>query len=123
MIKTPLIKTPRRRFLLPLAFFWFAASVWAHAILVRSSPSTNQIIDRRNVSIELDFNSRVDGKRSRLVLIGPDGRRQALDVRQSSQETILAQPGDLGPGGYVLHWQILAEDGHITQGDVPFQVK
>ena len=116
-------KIARRHLVVMAAFVSFAASLWAHAILVHSKPSTNQIIDRRNVSIELDFNSRVDGKRSRLILVGPDGQRQALEVRQSSQEKIVAQPGDLGPGGYVLHWQILAEDGHITQGDVPFQVK
>ena len=27
------------------------------------------------------------------------------------------------PGDYVLHWQVLATDGHITRGDVPFTVK
>jgi methionine-rich copper-binding protein CopC len=26
-------------------------------------------------------------------------------------------------GAYVLRWQILAMDGHITRGNVPFQVK
>jgi hypothetical protein len=28
----------------------------------------------------------------------------------------------LTPGVYVLRWQVLAIDGHITRGDVPFTV-
>lgn len=116
-------KNARPRVLLSVAFAGFASALWAHAILLRSAPSANQIVDRGNVSIELDFNSRVDGKRSRLILVGPDGQRRTLEITQRSRETILSKPGDLVPGGYLLHWQILAEDGHITQGDVPFKVK
>jgi methionine-rich copper-binding protein CopC len=26
------------------------------------------------------------------------------------------------PGAYVVRWQVLAIDGHITRGDVPFTV-
>jgi hypothetical protein len=26
------------------------------------------------------------------------------------------------PGAYVVRWQVLAVDGHITRGDVPFTV-
>jgi len=35
---------------------------------------------------------------------------------------ILAAHLDLTPGSYVLRWQVLAVDGHITRGDVPFTV-
>ena len=28
----------------------------------------------------------------------------------------------LSPGAYVLRWQVLAIDGHITRGDIPFVV-
>ena len=26
------------------------------------------------------------------------------------------------PGDYIVRWQVLAVDGHITRGDVPFTV-
>ncbi len=29
---------------------------------------------------------------------------------------------DLRPGDYTVRWQVLAVDGHITRGDVPFTV-
>ena len=28
----------------------------------------------------------------------------------------------LAPGSYVLRWQVLSVDGHITRGDIPFKV-
>jgi methionine-rich copper-binding protein CopC len=30
--------------------------------------------------------------------------------------------GELATGVYVLRWQVLAVDGHITRGDIPFSV-
>jgi hypothetical protein len=29
----------------------------------------------------------------------------------------------LGPGRYAVHWQVLATDGHVTRGQIPFRVK
>jgi methionine-rich copper-binding protein CopC len=29
----------------------------------------------------------------------------------------------LAPGQYRLRWQVLAIDGHLTRGDIPFTVK
>jgi methionine-rich copper-binding protein CopC len=29
----------------------------------------------------------------------------------------------LSPGKYAIHWQVLAVDGHITRGQIPFEVK
>ena len=34
----------------------------------------------------------------------------------------MAAETDLQPGDYVARWQVLAVDGHITRGDVPFTV-
>jgi len=35
---------------------------------------------------------------------------------------LLTTTAALSPGGYVVRWQVLAVDGHITRGDVPFTV-
>ena len=35
---------------------------------------------------------------------------------------LLTSTVTLTPGVYVLRWQVLAIDGHITRGDVPFTV-
>jgi methionine-rich copper-binding protein CopC len=76
------------------------------------------------VPIKLRFNVRIDGKRSRLTLVAPDGSMQTLEISQSAgPETLSAQTKGLAPGEYRLRWQVLASDGHITRGIVPFTVK
>ena len=42
--------------------------------------------------------------------------------RQPSPDSLWTTIPELDPGNYRLHWQVLAGDGHITQGDIPFTV-
>ena len=100
-----------------------AALAWAHAIVVESSPQTNGVVKGPVVAVKLRFNVRIDGPRSRLALVKPDGSSHALDVlQQPSPDSLAATLSGLLPGKYQLHWQVLASDGHITQGDIPFTV-
>jgi len=47
-----------------------------------------------------------------------------LQVKQQQPaDVVAADVSDLGPGHYDLKWQVLASDGHMTQGDIPFAVK
>jgi methionine-rich copper-binding protein CopC len=109
----------------------FAAAVmlcawpaWAHAILMGASPAAHQVVSGKTVPIKLRFNSRIDGKRSKVTLLGPDGREWPLTVEsQPAPDTLAAKAEGLTPGAYVLRWQVLAADGHITRGEVPFQAQ
>ncbi len=96
----------------------------AHAVLVRSSPGANSSLHGPNVPISLKFNSRVDGSRSTLMLSWPDGKstRLTLDA-QKEPDTLSAQATGLAPGKYAVNWQVLAVDGHITRGQIPFEVE
>ena len=60
--------------------------------------------------------------RSRLTLIRTDHSRDTLAIVPDGPPDILAAHLDLTPGAYVVRWQVLAVDGHITRGDVPFTV-
>jgi methionine-rich copper-binding protein CopC len=70
----------------------------------------------------LRYNSRIDSYRSRLSVTRPDGSSTVLPIAPTSADDQLETVVRLAPGGYVLHWQVLAIDGHITRGDVPFTV-
>ena len=94
----------------------------AHAILVASQPRIGGTVPPGPVSIEFRFNSRIDHARSRLRLIRPDHSQSVLSLLPDSAEDVLAARADLTPGAYTLRWQVLAVDGHITRGDVPFMV-
>jgi len=95
----------------------------AHAVVVEATPAVNATVRGDPVAVTLRFNSRVDRSRSRLTLIDADGKETAVALEQSSGSDVLAASvRGLAPGKYRLRWQVLAIDGHITRGDIPFTV-
>jgi methionine-rich copper-binding protein CopC len=97
---------------------------YGHAIVLSASPAQRQAVDGPDVPVNLRFNSRIDAKRSRLVLVGPDGGSRPLTIQESpSGDSLAAEARGLKRGSYILRWQVLASDGHISRGEVPFSVK
>jgi copper resistance protein C len=96
----------------------------AHAHLESSTPAANATVQGPNVAIELRFNSRVDGQRSSLgiEIAGGSGKAAIVHDAQRSENTLNAHAA-LQPGHYVIQWQALATDGHITRGEIPFTVQ
>ncbi len=97
--------------------------VWGHAILVSAVPASNAVVTGRSVPVKLRFNSRIDGKRSRLILVLPGGHERLLTGDQPSADTLTSDLTELAPGSYILRWQVLAGDGHISRGEVPFRAQ
>lgn len=96
---------------------------WAHAILMESSPKLNSTVKGPDFAIGLRFNVRIDCGRSRVRLVAPDGTVSTLShLAQASPDTLQSQVKGLKPGAYKLQWQVLASDGHISKGEVPFTV-
>jgi hypothetical protein len=96
----------------------------AHAVLLSSTPQKNVTVSGPEIAISLKYNSRVDGARSTLSLLKPDGTVEAVGVLTQARPDVLSATGHrLAKGAYVLRWQVLSSDGHITRGEVPFQVR
>ena len=96
----------------------------AHAVLVSSTPQKNAAVSGPDITINLKYNSRVDGARSSLSLLKPDGTVERIGTPAQLAPDVLSATGHgLAKGAYVLRWQVLATDGHITRGEVPFQVQ
>src|SRR5438094_5307120 len=95
----------------------------AHAVLLESSPALKSAVSGPDVPVKLRFNVRIDALRSRLTLIRPDGSTQALEIsKQTPADTLSAEATGLAAGAYRLRWQVLASDGHITRGEIPFTI-
>jgi methionine-rich copper-binding protein CopC len=108
-----------------LAVLLLAAAVPAdaHAIIVAAEPAIGAVLHGSKVEVKLRFNSRIDAERSRLTLTAPDGTARPLALAPSdAPDTLAATIGGLASGSYRLRWQVLAIDGHITRGDIPFTV-
>jgi copper resistance protein C len=96
---------------------------WAHAILMDSTPKLNAAVNSPELNINLRFNVRIDGGRSRVRLVAPDGTISTLPLAsQSSPNTLQSHVAGLKPGAYKLQWQVLASDGHMSHGEIPFTV-
>ncbi len=118
---------PAWRVLLPfrlllLALLLFPTIANAHAILLDSQPAVRGNAPPGPLHITLRYNSRIDHARSRVTLRGPGGDT-VLPIAATGPDDTLDTQVELAPGDYTLRWQVLAVDGHITRGDVPFSVR
>jgi hypothetical protein len=113
-----------------LALLSPAAGARAHALVVASEPSAGARLAEPPGRVTIRFNSRIDPERSRLSLTPADSRPGApvaaplpLEILPSTDRTVIeAVAPPLPPGAWRLRWQVLAVDGHITRGDIPFSI-
>lgn len=110
--------------LLMLALFLVCSPrAFAHAVLVRSTPADGAVLHTGNITFTLDYNSRIDERRSVLQLTGSGSQAIALTTETPTGPAQLkAAARGLKSGVYHLAWQVLAEDGHITRGAITFTV-
>ena len=116
---------PAFRFILVVLFsvLLMPAGALAHAILLQSQPAASSSVSVGKLDMTFRYNSRIDRARSRLTLIRPDRHESVLKIVPSGSPDTLQTSVELtSPGAYVVRWQVLAVDGHITRGDVPFTV-
>ncbi len=105
-------------------FLCLAGAALAHAVLLEAAPAAHATIAGPDVQVRLRFNSRIDAARSTLSLVLPGGAMRPLAIEaQKAPNTLSAQTGGMKSGAYTLRWQVLAADGHITRGEVPFTVQ
>jgi len=122
------MRTSQRFALLALATLFVSlvlpVSLFAHAVLVNSNPKAGATVKGPDLPVSLRFNVRIDGSRSRCVLVLPDGTNKTLVLDpQSKPEILTGKATGLVTGKYKLQWQVLAADGHISRGDLTFTVE
>ena len=95
----------------------------AHAFVVASHPAANGTMAPGALAIDLQFNSRIDRARARLVLVvGDDDRRELTIKADERPDHVTADTAPLAAGSYRIEWYALSPDGHVTRGFVPFAV-
>jgi copper resistance protein C len=97
---------------------------FAHAVLLEATPPANGSVPGPEVTFRLRFNSRIDASRSVLKLLQPDKTVRPLPMgQQSSPDSLSVTADGVKAGHYKLQWQVLAADGHITRGEISFEVR
>lgn len=106
-----------------LAMGYAPRPVAAHAVLMESTPAPGSVSSGPDIAIRLRFNVRIDAGRSIILLVRKDGSNAKLQITQQPAANMLAATGvGLPAGEYRIRWQVLASDGHITSGEIPFSV-
>ena len=96
----------------------------AHAIVLSSTPALDGQQLGPDFTVTVKFNSRIDHARSRLSIIDAGNATHELKLDPNAPvDALIAKAGGFAPGRYKVRWQVLAIDGHITRGDIPFTVK
>ena len=98
-----------------------AGRAGAHAIIVDSVPAPYAHVRPGTLAVVLRYNSRIDAGRSKLLLKHGDDV-QRIAVQPAATPDVLAAGVPVSGGDYELQWQVLATDGHVTRGRVPFTV-
>ena len=97
---------------------------FAHAVLLEATPPVHGSVPGPEVTFRLRFNSRIDASRSVLKLRLPNRTVRPLPMgQQVSPDSLSVKADGIKAGHYTLQWQVLAADGHITRGEVPFEVR
>jgi methionine-rich copper-binding protein CopC len=96
-----------------------------HALILESQPRQDETVAAPK-RLVLRFNSRLEKPLCSVQLVGGPRQRSIALLRPeaSAAPDTLAYPlPPLQPGPYQVRWKVMAADGHVTEGAVPFTVK
>ena len=99
---------------------------WAHAIVIESNPREGAVLKQAPDLIQLRFNVKIEKALARVSLTKGGKQRVKLppsDFSQSAPERLEVFLPPLEPGDYLLHYSVLAADGHATQGVLRFSIE
>jgi len=106
-----------------LCFDWNGQLAWAHAYPTVSSPADGASLKEPPREVRIQFTEGLELAFSRITVKGPNGEVVSQGTaRQPAQGTLSIDLKPLIPGNYVVEWQVLSVDTHVTEGELRFTV-
>jgi methionine-rich copper-binding protein CopC len=110
----------------PLLLSLTPAVVFAHALLVDSSPRQDGVLKSPATRAVLHFNARIEKRVTQATLRDAAGHPVKLpplpDDKDGPPDRLVIALPPLKPGAYQLEYRVLASDGHATPGLLRFSV-
>jgi methionine-rich copper-binding protein CopC len=109
-----------------LAALAMPAPVFAHAIMVRSTPEKDSTVTESPKQVDVWFNDKVGTEYKALAVIDSKGNR--VDNKDLVQETfdqshLYATVPTLPPDTYTVRYRVVSIDTHIVTGKYQFTIK
>lgn len=105
---------------------WTVTSVSAHALLIRSIPAANAVLEKSPIQVELFFSEPLEAELSSITVYDlnnliVDGGDVRVDLADPTRMTISLR--SLKDGVYTVTWKAVSTiDGHQSVGTFPFAV-
>lgn len=97
--------------------------VHAHAVITEDSLASQPVQPGKPAQVQLQFNTGVEIKLSRVALVSKGDVEQPLPIRAGARQgQVLVSLPMLAEGDYALRCQVFAMDGHLTQEIRRFRV-
>ncbi len=101
-----------------------ASPASAHASLVSTDPSADQVVDAVPEQVAMTFTEAVTALPGSVEVYGPDGERVDDGTPRTSSDSrtvdVALDPG--GEGTYTVSWRVTSDDGHTISGSWVFHV-
>jgi len=108
-----------------LACIAAAPAALAHAYLDRASPESASTVRGSPPEVRLWFSHALEPAFSSVRVLDKEGKQvDRKDTRVDAAEAKLLKVTlpPLAPGSYRVVWRVLSADGHVTRGELAFEV-
>jgi len=102
----------------------FPAASWAHATLIRTSPSFQQRLQRSPRFVQLRFDQSVKAFPNAITVYTAKGHVVSGTVRPAKDPRVVTTPlQPLARGAYTVRWRVVSADSHVVSGVFTFGVR
>jgi methionine-rich copper-binding protein CopC len=109
-----------------VSFFWLQGNAkpgWAHAYPAVSIPNNGATVKEPPREVRIQFTEGIEIAFSQITVKGANGEVFSQGkLRQLAEDTLAIDLKPLRPGNYLVEWQVLSVDTHITEGLLRFTV-
>jgi copper transport protein len=98
----------------------------AHAYIVESSPSENELVKQPPKEISIQFDEPIQPKFNSIKVTDSNGKRvdkRNVKIDPNNPTVLIAGlKNNLPNDTYRIQWKVVSDDGHPVQGVIPFQI-
>ncbi|MDQ0338487.1 LPXTG-motif cell wall-anchored protein [Caldalkalibacillus uzonensis] len=102
---------------------FYGPPVKAHTYLESSTPADGETVEEEIQSVELTFDTQVQDVIKVEIISDANNVIDIDKLQYDGRQVIAFLPHTLDNGHYTVNWEIVSEDGHITNGAFSFTVE